>query len=488
MSELLDKIRDKNIHIVGVSGAEGSALAAFFYSLGFKNITGHDFCEKGDFRKSFFSFHDAMSEKEKEAEYSKLKKSKVKINFKENYLKDAEKADMIFVPQSWFRYECNEPLKKLSGKIELYNITKLYFDLCRAPIVAITGTSGKSTTSRLVYEILQRDKDRKGKVYFSGNDRENIQILDKIFNIKEDDILVLEVSNRQLKINFNKGPHIGIITNISPNHLDDHKDFVDYANTKKKLLKNQTEKDLSILNYDTKTLHDVKTKSKTYFFSHGIEIDRGAFLRGDDMIITDDSREYKICSTKDLKIPGPHNIENALAASLAGYLSAVNTKYIREALMEFKGLKSRIELVREINGIKYYNDSTACNPSGTIVAISSFIEPIILIAGGERKVTGEGEFEEMAKSIVEKNVKVLLLIGKKADLIEELVKKYILEQKSRSPIIKKCKDLAEAVQASYRSANKGDVVIMSPGCESFDMFSDYRDRARRYRNLVLGLS
>lgn len=487
MKDLLRKFKDKNIHVVGVSGAEGSAVASFFDSHGFKNIIGHDFCEEGDFKKSFFSFHDAYTEKEKESAYGKIKKSKIKINFKDNYLKDIEKAEIIFVPQSWFRYECNEPLKKISKKVELYNITRLYFELCPAPIVAITGTSGKSTTTRLVYEIFNKDASRRGKVYFSGNDRENIQILDNIFDIKKEDVLVLEVSNRQLKLKFNKGPHIGIITNISPNHLDDHKSYDDYANTKKKLLKNQTDKDFAILNYDSEKLRQLNTKAKIYYFSGKKELDKGAFVRNDDMIISKDGREYMICSIKDLKIPGPHNVENALAASLASLLYGINTKYIREVLLEFKGLKSRIEFVTEINGIKYYNDSTACNPSGTQVAINSFIEPIVLIAGGERKKTAEGEFEEMAESIVKSGVKVLLLIGGKADLIKNLVEKKMMENNSKDPIIKKCESLDDAVKTSHESAKSGDVVIMSPGCESFDMFSDYRDRARKFKKLVLGL-
>jgi len=379
-------------------------------------------------------------------------------------------------------------LKKLSKKIEFYNITKLYFNLCPAPIIAITGTSGKSTTSRLIYEIFNKDKDREGKIYFSGNDRENIQVLDNIFEIKKEDVLILEVSNRQLKIDFKKGPHIGVITNISPNHLDDHKSYNDYANTKKKLLKYQTKDDYAVLNYNSNKLRDINTDAKISYFSAGNELDKGAFVRNDDMYISESGREYRICSVKDLKIPGMHNIENALAASLATFLDGINTKYIREALLEFKGLKSRLEFVREINSIKYYNDSTACNPSGVKVAINSFIEPIVLIAGGERKKTSAGEFEDMAKSIVDRGVKVLLLIGNKADLIKELVEKEMLEQNKKEPIIKTCSNLSEAVDLSFKSAKKGDAVIMSPGCESFDMFKDYRDRARKFKKLVNGLS
>ncbi len=488
MSNFLENLKEKNIHVIGISGDEGSAIVRFLASQGFKNIIGHDFCKKEEFKKNFYAFHDALDEQEKEKMFLEIDNLGIKINFKDEYLKDIDQAEMIFVPQSWFRYDFNEPLLELQKKIEFCNITKLYFNLCEAPIIAVTGTSGKSTTTRLIYEIFKKDReDKSGKVYFSGNDRENVQILDKILDIKKEDLLILEVSNRQLKIDLGKSPHIGVITNISHNHLDDHDDFIDYVEIKKSLLEHQQEDDIAILNYNTKELQSISTASKLYYFSVKKKINEGSFLKNDDLIISKDNSEYKICSRFDLNIPGIHNIENVLAASLAAFMGGVNTKIIRETVTSFRGLKSRIELIRELKGVKYYNDSTACNPDGLRMAIKSFNYPIILIAGGTRKKEIPDEMEKMAEDIVNNKVKLLLLIGEKARVIKDKVEEKMLAGDSKEPFIKICSTLDEAVKSSHKAAKSGDVVIMSPGCESFDMFKDYRDRATQFTNLVQNL-
>ncbi|NQU99863.1 MAG: UDP-N-acetylmuramoyl-L-alanine--D-glutamate ligase, partial [Parcubacteria group bacterium] len=286
------------------------------------------------------------------------------------------------------------------------------------------------------------------------------------------------------KINLKKSPHIGVITNISHNHMDDHDDFNDYVETKKSLLEHQEEEDIAILNYNTKELQTISTASKIYYFSIEKQINEGSYLKGDDLIISKDNSEYKICSKFDLNIPGTHNIANVLAASLAAYLGGVNTKIIRETVTSFKGLKSRIELIREIKGVKYYNDSSACNPDGLRVAIKSFSHPIILIAGGTRKKEIPDEIEQMAEDIVKNKIKVLFLIGEKAQLIQKKVEDKMAETKSKEPFIKICSSLDEAVKYSHDSAKSGDIVIMSPGCESFDMFDDYRDRASQFTKLI----
>lgn len=485
MSNFFKKLENKNIHIVGISGAEGSSILSFLISLGLKSkIFCHDFCEEKDFKNNFFSFHDSLTLEKKEKAFNKINNSGINICFKKEYLKDIEKADLIFVSQSWFRYKFNQPLEELSKKIEFCNITRLYFNLCKAPIIAVTGTSGKSTTTRLIYEIFKKDNNRKGKVYFSGNDRENTQVLENISNIKKEDLLILEVSNRQLKIDFGKSPYLGVITNISPNHMDDHKDFDDYANTKKRLLKYQKDKDLAVLNFDSKPLQNISTKAKVYYFSRQRKLKEGSFLENNEIIISKDNKEYKICSTLDLEIPGLHNIENVLAASLAGFLYGVNTKIIREAIVGFKGLKSRIELVKEINGVRYYDDSSACNPDGPRVAITSFRESIILIVGGERKKIISNEIDKMAEYIVLGKVRVLLLMGKKANLVFEKVKEKTIKYNKLGLEMKICSSLSEAVSKAYKLAKNGEVVIMSPGFESFDMFLDYRDRAQQFKKLV----
>ena len=478
-------LKKKNIHVLGVSGAEGSAVLEFLYDHGIKKLTAHDFCDEEEFEDNFFAFHDWMTKKEKEKFYRSLRDLKVKFKFKGSYLSGIKKADMVFVPQSWFRYPQNELLMQMKGKVEFFNITKLYFQLAPCKIIAITGTSGKSTTAALVYEILKHGY-KQGKVYFTGNDRENVQILNEMFNIKKNDVLILEVSNRQLMIDLKKSPCIGIITNISPNHLDDHKNYMEYIRVKKSLLKYQIKSDYAVLNYDNEITKDIgtETSAQVYFFSRKSKLEQGAYVRHGEIVIMDSARENRICSVLDLNIPGPHNIENVMAASLSAYLFGINTKKIRESVYGFKGIRSRLEFVKELNGVKYYEDSSACNPDGTAVAVQSFKFSILLIAGGARKRPYPGEFDKMGEAVVSSKVKAVFLIGEKADAIKNAIKKACVKLQVPGPIIKICESLKEAVDSAKMLAKKGDVVILSPGCESFDMFVDYRDRGRQYKRLV----
>ena len=484
----LTQFENKNIHVVGVSGAEGSAVAEFLVkNLKKAEITAHDFCTEADFEQSFYSYHDGYNKTEKADLFDKVTNLPVKFCFKERYLNGIEKADIIFVPQSWFRYPENEKLQPLAGKTPFYNITKLYFTFCPCPIVAVTGTSGKSTTTRLIYEILAGGER---KVWFTGNDRQNIQILPKMADISSDDIMVMEISNRQLKIDLEHSPQVAVVTNVTPNHLDDHKDFAEYVATKKSLLKYQQASDKAVLNSDNDVTSQFATQSKaqTYLFSNQQELEQGCFVRGNNIYIKDENGEHTICSTRDILLPGSHNIANVLAAALATFLLGTGPKQIREVVISFKGLPSRLEFVREVKGVKYYEDSSSCNPDGTQAALKSFTNPLVLIAGGSRKAKTINEYKQLAEDVVNSKIKVLLLIGEEGPEIEKSIRNILNVRGNDHLLIKQCTDLAEAVNNAGTVAEKGDVVVLSPGCESFGMFKDYRDRGRQFKKLVQELT
>ncbi|MBU1178476.1 UDP-N-acetylmuramoyl-L-alanine--D-glutamate ligase [Patescibacteria group bacterium] len=480
----LSNFENKNIHLVGVSGAEGSAVAEFLTdNLKKVQVTAHDFCQEKDFQESFYSFHDAYSEEEKDASYKKLSNLPIKFYFKAEYLRNIEQADIIFVPQSWFRYPENKKLQQLIGEVPFYNITKLYFTFCPCPIVAVTGTSGKSTTTRLIYEILKKGKRM---VWFTGNDRQNIQILSEIRNIKPDDIMVMEVSNRQLKIDLGRSPHVAVVVNVTPNHLDDHKDFADYVATKKSLLQYQGRDDFTVLNNDNEITRKFSKTGKAipYLFSCTQQLTKGCYIRGNDIYIKNKASEHKICAINGISLPGPHNVANVLAAVMATYLVGANTKEIREGVTSCRGLSSRLEFVKENKGVKYYEDSSACNPDGTRMAVKSFSNPMILIAGGSRRTKMPDEYQQLAKDIVNSKIKVLLLLGEQGLSIEEAIRKIQAKQKNTRLLIKQCSSLAEAVNNARTASESGDVVVLSPGCESFGLFKDYRDRGRQFKKLV----
>ncbi len=475
-----------NIHVIGASSAEGSAILDFLLTQGIKNITAHDFKNQKEFRESFDSFHDSLNLKEKDKYFKKITESGIKFNFKDQYLDGIEKADLVFVTQAWFRYEPNLPkLKEAQDKgIEFSSITKLYFSLFPGKIIGITGSSGKTTTSNLINAVAEQSKN---KVYFTGNDRLNKQVLNEIVTAGTNDLLVIEVSNRQLMLDLEKSPDIGVITNLSPNHLDDHETFENYIKVKKSLLKYQSKNDYAILNQDSKVTRKIgeseDLKSEVIFFSRQDRLNKGVFLDKDVLKLKLNNKEHNICSVSDLHIKGPHNIENAMAATSVGGVLGINPDKIGKALKSFTGIKSRLELVREVKGVKFYEDSAACNPNGPYYAAQSFKEPLILIAGGYRKNPLDGEFDEMARAVLENNVKAVILIGDMKDFIAKAITKQS-ESSKQSVLVYKAENLKEAVDKSWEIGKNGDVVVMSPGCESFGMFKDYRDRAKHFKQLV----
>lgn len=486
MNNLAELKKKKNIHVIGATSAEGSAVIRFLVKQGITNITAHDFKSEAEFEGSFKSFHDSLSDAEKDRLFQEFKQYPIKFIFQDHYLEGIENADLIFVTQAWFRYEPNFPkLKEAKDKgIPFSSITKLYFSLFPGKIIAITGSSGKTTTSNLINAIFKKSTY---KVYFTGNDRLNKQVLDEIVSAKPDEVLVIEVSNRQLMLDLEKSPDIGVITNLSPNHLDDHGTFENYIKVKESLLNYQDQNDFAVLNYDNVETNKIGTRSKlqsqVIFFSRLNILKEGVFVEKGKIKARLKNKEYNICSVSDLQIKGPHNLENALAAIAATLPLNVKTDEIQKALKNFQGVKSRLEFVKEVAGISFYEDSSACNPDGPRYAVQSFKEPVVLIAGGYRKHPLEGEFDQMSKEILTHNVRAVILMGEMKDVIAESIEKEG-KKLNKSVLIDKVKDLKEAVMKSRQVAKKGDVVVMSPGCESFGMFKDYRERAEKFKTLV----
>ncbi|MCK4525072.1 MAG: hypothetical protein KAU07_01405, partial [Candidatus Andersenbacteria bacterium] len=350
MSRLnLKNLKNKNIHIVGIGGAEGSAIAEFLVANGISSITGHDFSSKADFKKAFYNTHLSLKLKEREKALNHLLNLPIRINFKDHYLEGVEDADVVFVSQVWFKYPQNMPiLEKLKDSgVPFKTITNLYFELASCKIISVTGTNGKTTTARLINSIFEiwAEKNNKSKIYFAGNDRQNVQVLDKLNKMKKDDILILETSSTQLLLNFGISPHIGVITNITPNHIDDHGSFENYIEAKKNLIRYQGKGDFAILNYDDEQskkivneLQITNYESGIFLFSWKEELKEGCFVRDGKIIINakDKCRFAKrlhspigtmepviVCNIDDIKIPGKHNLENVLAAVSVAYLYGI---------------------------------------------------------------------------------------------------------------------------------------------------------------------
>ncbi len=462
LSQFLDEIKDKKIYIVGISGAEGAAAASFLTKYGLdKNTEATDFSTKNEFKKTFIKFHQALSRKGQKNLFKKISSSKIKIYFKEDYLKDIKKADIIFVSQGWIKHKANYP--KLSNlfkaqKQKFLSMTKLYLELSKAQIIGVTGSNGKSTTARLIYETL---KEGNKKTFFAGNDRSNIQILENIERLNPQDHLVLEISERQLLLPMEKSPHIAVITNIVPNHLDDHKNFKNYMDVKKRILKYQTKKDFAILNFDNKATKSsaLKTKGRFFFFSRKTTLKEGAFLENDKVVIKIGKKKEVVANLAKIKMPGIHNLENILAASLAAKLAGAPIAKIKKVLENFKGIPERIEFIAYKQGRKFYYDIQSTTPDATEAAINTFLgKGILLILGGEDK----GMDYRLLASNIKKNVKnIIIFPGSGSIKLKKELKKINFRN------FKELDNLKSALSKSLEMSQKGDIILLSPACAFF---------------------
>ncbi len=360
---------------------------------------------------------------------------------------------------------------------------EIFFDFCPCPIIGITGSDGKTTVSTLISEMLKAQ----GKtVHLGGNI--GSPLLPKINEISKNDIVVAELSSFQL-ISMRKSPEIAVVTNISPNHLDVHRDMNEYIEAKKQIFLHQNAFSKTILNFDNKETADMENfvRGQTIFFSRKENLENkpyGVWVDTNKNIVcsstsTSGRNDQTIMNISDIKIPGNHNVENYLAA-IAAVQGIVAPENIKKVAKTFPGVKHRIEFVKEINGISYYNDSIASSPNRTISGtLSLFDKKIILIAGGyDKKIP----FDSLAKKIAEK-VSKLILMGQTATKIIKEIEKLPKEQ-TKDLKISNVNSMEEAVKNAKESSVRGDIVVLSPACASFDSYKDFEERGEHFKSLV----
>ncbi|MCF7856791.1 UDP-N-acetylmuramoyl-L-alanine--D-glutamate ligase [Candidatus Gracilibacteria bacterium] len=484
---MLERIkRAQSIHLVGISGTEGSAIMLFLLKLGV-DFTAHDFSPEAKFKRSFKANHLGYSPSAKEKILGKIIANRSRINFQDNYLKDIGKADLIFVSQNWEAYSPNRKLKRIFAQHpeKFMTLTQLYFQLFPGRIIAVTGTNGKSTTTKLIAKIVQvhstntRHQLKSGRqtAYFTGNDRRNVQILDRFDKWQKSDILAIEVSNRQLKFPLGRAPEIGVVTNVSPNHLDEYIDsFSAYKRGKFSLIANQKSKAISVLNYDNIVTRNFakKVKSQVLFYSTKSKLSKGlpdealakAGVYVENGWIVDKQKNsqstIKICPVDKIKLIGEHNLSNVLAATAACRSVGVNKKIICEVLGKFHGIPQRLELVLQKNGIRFINDSSSTTPESTIAALRSFPRGSVhLIAGGDPKGVDYGT---LVLAIKRQEARVTLLKSSLANILSKSLKKEGVG-------FKIVENLQEAVRISSQNAANGEVVLLSPSAAWFCYFA-----------------
>ena len=365
-------------------------------------------------------------------------------------------------------------LKKLAVlRIPVYSEIEVASGFLRSPVIAVTGSNGKTTTTTLIGEICKNS----GKpTIVAGNI--GTPLSDVVESSDNKGLAVLEISSFQAEGLKTFKPNVGVLMNLSPDHMDRYATIDAYYNAKRKMFENQDENDWLVYNADDTAVQKLITglKGRKIPFSQKQEADRGAYIKN-NYIVCKLETEEEVIAADQIGIIGRHNLYNALASTLATRLMGVSVPTIRKTLVEFKGVEHRLEFVKETRGVRFYNDSKATNVDSTYVALDSFKkEKIILIAGGKHK----GSPYTPLGDLVKQKVKNLVLIGQAASLIEK-------DLGSLTQVIH-AKTMAEAVQESFKNAEMGDVILLSPACSSYDMFENYEDRGRQFKQEVNKLS
>ena len=396
--------------------------------------------------------------------------------FGKNCLENLKNYDIIFRSPSCLPTREALVLEEQRGAIITTEIEML-MKLAPCQIIGVTGSDGKTTTTSLIYSILKRQGYN---TYLGGNIGK--PLFTKLEEIKPEDKLVLELSSFQL-MGMTVSPNISVITNITPNHLNIHKDYNEYIEAKKTIFKYQNENDYLVLNHDNEITRNCGKEaiSRVIYFSSREKLDNGFIVDNKIIKRCNDGIRKHILDTKDILLRGNHNFEN-ICAALAATENLVDEEIAVEAVKEFRAVEHRLEFIREIDGVKWYNDSVSSSPTRTIAGLNSFDEDIVLIAGGYDKNL---DYTPLAKPILEK-VKTLILIGATSSKIFDAVKDE--EEKERKDIsIYMCENLQETVNLAKRYSKKGEVVLFSPASASFDMFKNFADRGNKFKVLVNNL-
>jgi UDP-N-acetylmuramoylalanine--D-glutamate ligase len=345
---------------------------------------------------------------------------------------------------------------------------------CRSPIVAVTGSNGKTTTTTLVGRVLG---DARRKHVVAGNIGTAFSSV--VRDMDEQQVAVLEVSSFQLDHSETFHPAISVILNITEDHMDRYQHSMErYAASKAKIFMNQTDNDTLVYCVDDPWTVKVAAQARctTVPFSAHHRQEQGVWIENGMITARFRGHRTEVLRTGDLSLPGLHNAYNAMAATAVGMLLGVGTATLRATLRNFKGVEHRLELVKEVNGVQYYNDSKATNVDSVRYALQAFTAPIVLLLGGRDK----GNDYSVLRELVQKRVKAIVAIGESAHKVEESFRTVVPVSRATS--------MDEAVTMAFRLASRGEIVLLSPACASFDWFTNYEHRGRVFKELVRNLS
>ncbi len=443
----------RKVTIVGL-GREGTALAEFFGRRG-ADVT----------------VSDNRPEDQLGPNIDRLHGLRVRYSLGENRTEDLLQADEVYLSPGLPPGLPAVEAARAAG-IPIRSETQLFFELCPAPIVGVTGSSGKSTTTSLIGHILEADGRH---VIVGGNIGRTV--IDRLGEVTRDSWVVMELSSFQLE-RLTQSPHIAVITNLTPNHLDVHGTMDAYREAKRQILAWQNALDFAVLNRDDPGSEPYReaVKARLVEFSRRDAVGLGAFVYADAIWIRSTTDQRWILDVREIPLRGSHNVDNVLAAVAATAIGCgVRDERIADAIRSFKALPHRLELVRTVDGVRYINDSIATSPERTLAALRAIREPIVLLLGGRDKKLPVGELVAEASE----RCRAVITFGEAGPMFEQAFREHGVVSG-----VERVDRLAAAVQRAAATAEPGDVVLLSPACTSFDEFRDFEARGESFRRLV----
>jgi UDP-N-acetylmuramoylalanine--D-glutamate ligase len=455
--------RRKRVTVVGL-GLEGVDLVRFLHSRGAR-----------------ITVSDAKPPEKLAARLEQIAGIPVRLSLGANDPEDIASADAVFVSQS-VPLDLPALVQARAHGVPISSMFKLFVELCPGPVVAITGTSGKSTTTSLAGEMFRHDR----KPCFVGGNI-GVGLLEHLDEITPETWVIMEVSHTQLQLLPERSTHVACVLNVTPNHLDRFT-WDEYWRLKANILRRQTADDYAVLGYDDPVASALAglTPSQVLYFSLRRDIPGdGTFLRDDWVVFRWRGSQQRLFPIDSLHLRGRHNWANAAAAAAVARLGSVSAAAIAQAVEEFEGVPHRLEFVAHANDIDYYNDSIATTPQRTLAALHSFSQPLVLLLGGREKHL---PLDDMSREAC-RRCRAIIFFGEAGPLLEQAVQRAAAARPPDDrPQLVRVASLAEAVDASQVLARPGDVVLLSPACTSFDAYDNFEERGAHFRRLVLALA
>jgi UDP-N-acetylmuramoylalanine--D-glutamate ligase len=448
-------LRSGAVHVVGAGSVEGAHLLLFLLDHGFTDLVGHDFSPAEDFDRAFSRVHVGWPGRERSEMLARIRGA-VDLRFRDRYLEGVEAAGAIAVTQGWYLYDHNRPLAQSEAlQQRFFSLVQLYLALAPGTVVGVTGSMGKSTTTHLLGKILEtagRD------VIAAGNDRHGQQALGRLETAGPDSVLLLEVSNRHLKM-LDRSPGVAVVTNIHPNHLDEHGGWDGYVEAKTTLVRHQSPGDIAVLNADQAVTRAMvgATTADIFWFGQatGDRGERG--IRVEPERLVDIGMGGFQLAAADIPIPGRHNLDNVAAAATAALAMGVSPRHVHGAVRGFHGLKHRIQFVWDAGGVRFYDDLNSTTPTATEAALNTLGDRVVWIFGGDDKGLDPDGLVAAAQRAVK------LGLGLPGPGTERL----LAALKNESVAVEEVADLKAAVARAVDVADRGDRVLLSPACPGF---------------------